>query len=305
MSKKSKETNCNVCNKKLTLRTYIRHIRENHQEEFKKIEDDYLNCFANCLFCDAKFNPFTSLNNFFFNVRKKKICKKGCWVWNKGLTKETDLRVLQYSKNMQGNKNPIFKTLKCPKKTKKWKESLKRSITLRKKDGKLGRKLSDPEKKKFKQKYHETWIKNGKKPKGMLGKFHSEETKQKLRESTTNWLAKRGKTSKLETDFYNLVCTRFRNEKFEHGFSLRYYIIDIAIPAKKIAIEVDGDFYHSNESAGFFCVTKIQKKNKINDQKKNLFLSKNGWKLIRIWETDINTNIELVLKRIEDELRKN
>lgn len=68
---------------------------------------------------------------------------------------------------------------------------------------------------------------------------------------------------------------------------------DFVFPKKKIAIFVDGDFWHGHPSRGripksntTFWKAKING-NKIRDRKVNRKLKKAGWKVIRIWESEI------------------
>lgn len=70
---------------------------------------------------------------------------------------------------------------------------------------------------------------------------------------------------------------------------------DIAIPRKKIAVMIDGDFWHGRRFRTWkekmpseYWVTKIE--NNIRRDKKNLAaLKKNGWHVLRVWEYDLKT----------------
>lgn len=80
---------------------------------------------------------------------------------------------------------------------------------------------------------------------------------------------------------------------------------DIALPRKKIAIFIDGDFWHG------YNLKKLQKrlpkkywlekitKNVKRDKKTNLELKKQGWKVLRIWEHDIQKNLKKSLEKIK------
>lgn len=68
---------------------------------------------------------------------------------------------------------------------------------------------------------------------------------------------------------------------------------DIAIPRKKIAIFIDGDFWHGrNFRRDKSRLPKKYWRNKIEmniarDKKNRATLEKQGWKILRIWEGDI------------------
>jgi DNA mismatch endonuclease, patch repair protein len=96
---------------------------------------------------------------------------------------------------------------------------------------------------------------------------------------------------------------------------LRYRIqygkekIDIAFPSQKIAVLVDGCFWHgcplhshlpkSNEE---YWVPKL-KKNIERDHAKNQRLEAEGWTVLRFWEHEL-TNIGEVIRRVESELKR-
>lgn len=115
------------------------------------------------------------------------------------------------------------------------------------------------------------------------------------------------KTSKLEDRFslflddFGLVkdIDYFRNHLIEN-IGVFY---DFFIPVKKIMIEVDGDYYHCNPST----IHKIprypmQKKNVINDRRKNTWCKNHGIELLRYWEKDINERPEWVISELKKKL---
>jgi len=74
--------------------------------------------------------------------------------------------------------------------------------------------------------------------------------------------------------------------------------IDIAFPSKKVAVFVDGCFWHLCPKHGefpasnrAFWVPKL-KRNAERDKETNALLRKSGWKVIRIWEHDIKNNLD-------------
>lgn len=70
------------------------------------------------------------------------------------------------------------------------------------------------------------------------------------------------------------------------------YRIDLVLPAYKIAIECDGKPYHSSAEQ------------RAHDRKKNAYLRKHGWKVMRFSGRQINRNMSHVLNRIENEIQR-
>lgn len=64
------------------------------------------------------------------------------------------------------------------------------------------------------------------------------------------------------------------------------YRIDITIPSKMIAIECDGKAYHSSAAQ------------KAHDRRKDSYLKKHGWYVLRFSGRQINSNLGNVLKVI-------
>lgn len=87
---------------------------------------------------------------------------------------------------------------------------------------------------------------------------------------------------------------------------------DFILVEKKIAIFCDGDFWHGNnwkirgmknrqeefDGLSEYWVKKI-KTNIKRDRKVNKELKEKGWKVLRIWESDIKKDPEKVLNRIK------
>jgi len=69
---------------------------------------------------------------------------------------------------------------------------------------------------------------------------------------------------------------------------------DIALPRRKIAVFIDGDFWHgrdiariaSSRPADDYWVKKLNY-NVERDRSQSIELAKRGWKVLRIWESDI------------------
>jgi len=86
---------------------------------------------------------------------------------------------------------------------------------------------------------------------------------------------------------------------------------DIAFPRKKMAIFIDGDFWHGRNFAKD--KNRLPKKywrekigtNILRDKKKGARLKRKGWKILRLWESDILKDEENALSKIISFLDKN
>ncbi len=81
---------------------------------------------------------------------------------------------------------------------------------------------------------------------------------------------------------------------------------DITIRKKKLAVFVDGEFWHGKKwdekkekikSNRNYWISKIEK-NIERDKKVNQLLIQSGWKVIRFWESEVLTDIEICFDKI-------
>ncbi len=87
---------------------------------------------------------------------------------------------------------------------------------------------------------------------------------------------------------------------------------DICFKSKKVAVFVDGDFWHGNnwevqkqriKSNRDFWYSKIER-NQARDRRVNQRLTSMGWKVLRFWETDIKKHLSRCADQVEDVLRE-
>lgn len=84
---------------------------------------------------------------------------------------------------------------------------------------------------------------------------------------------------------------------------------DLVFPGKKLAIFVDGCFWHGCPQHATFPKTnkrfweKKLRENRERDIRVNEQLYAVGWKVIRIWEHEINDDLTTVVERIAAELQ--
>jgi DNA mismatch endonuclease (patch repair protein) len=78
---------------------------------------------------------------------------------------------------------------------------------------------------------------------------------------------------------------------------------DFALPEKKIAIFVDGDFWHGydyerrGKKLPKFWKAKIER-NIARDRRDSARLRRLGWKVVRVWEHDLERNPDKFVRRI-------
>lgn len=85
---------------------------------------------------------------------------------------------------------------------------------------------------------------------------------------------------------------------------------DIALPRKKRAIFIDGDFWHgwrfnknANRLPKVYWREKIQK-NIERDRRNTRLLKKAGWNVLRIWEHQLKKDPQKTLNKIIDFIKK-
>ena len=102
----------------------------------------------------------------------------------------------------------------------------------------------------------------------------------------------------------------FKNQSL-NGWRRKYKLFgnpDFVFPKQKIALFVDGCFWHGHycrkhtpKSNELYWTNKI-KRNQNRDSEVGLKLSQMGWKVIRIWECELNNNdcVGKLLNKIND-----
>jgi DNA mismatch endonuclease (patch repair protein) len=109
-----------------------------------------------------------------------------------------------------------------------------------------------------------------------------------------------------DTDLEVLV----RSELFRRGWRFRKHVSslpgtpDIVFPRFRVAVFVDGDFWHGyrfpqwKESVSEFWVAKIQQ-NRKRDRANFLRLRRLGYRVLRIWQHEIKADLKSSVSRIE------
>ena len=85
---------------------------------------------------------------------------------------------------------------------------------------------------------------------------------------------------------------------------------DIALPRKKKAVFIDGDFWHGYQFSKLkkrlpkkYWLAKIERNIK-RDRKNRAQLRKEGWEVLRDWEHEVQKNLEKAINKIVEFLNK-
>jgi len=231
---------------------------------------------------------------------EKYMFKKGCVPWNKGKTKETDIRLAETGRK-------IGKALLGKPSWRKGKpltEEHKRKIS----ESLNGKKLSEEHRKKLSESH------KGQIP-WMKGKHHSEETKKKI--SMANKGKNRSDEFRKRVSKTLMGCTRSKEtkEKMRHTRLNRRFkqkdtsieralqeelnknnLIyekhisvceicqpDLVFPLEKVAVFADGDYWHSKEFKDGLVWRR--------DRNQDKTLRENGWTVFRFWGHEIKADV--------------
>ena len=151
---------------------------------------------------------------------------------------------------------------------------------------------------------------------------HSEETKQIQSKKRKEWYSIEGnepwtknnphssetikkifqkrKSNKLET-FVSYILDK-NNIKYDFQFFLSRNGIcksyDFKIKDSNILLEIDGDYWHGNPKLEkhFYKIDEVKQ----NDLFKNKFAEENGYKIIRLWESDIYNDPEIIINKLKE-----
>jgi G:T-mismatch repair DNA endonuclease (very short patch repair protein)/DNA-binding CsgD family transcriptional regulator len=142
---------------------------------------------------------------------------------------------------------------------------------------------------------------------GMYGRTHTDEVKQRLRESVAVQFSKPGarehhaiKTceqiksgntgkayNKLETKFAAMLD--MMSVQYECQYRIGRFLFDFYVPFFNLLIEVHGTFWHADPRRyNHLQLTPIQQRNVSNDVRKSERAIRDGFNLIVFWESDID-----------------
>ena len=108
-----------------------------------------------------------------------------------------------------------------------------------------------------------------------------------------------GKPSRLERKFRDEFLKDIRDDEIKPQYKIDGRFYDFYIPKLNLLIEINGDYWHGNPKV-FKKLNKYQKMSKKRDVIKKGIAHKNNFKLVFIWEYDMENNT----KKITTTLKK-
>ena len=94
-----------------------------------------------------------------------------------------------------------------------------------------------------------------------------------------------------ETILWDALRHEIQGYKFRRQHAIDDYIADFVCLSEKLVIEVDGGYHEQS----------IQQ---LNDQHRTAYLESKGYKVIRFKNEEVDFNINEVIDRIKEELKK-
>lgn len=312
MPKSKHKIVCLKCDRSISASAFMSHLRANeslHGDILEDIESYRIALEAEVRLCKVCCKPIPK-QSFSSNeamshmhgigIHILECCSKECrnHPWNKGLTKEDNASLLRLAESRKGSNNPIHKVINDSDAKERWIENILKSRSDYDK-GRLGKSLEElygKEKAASAKKRMSEAAKN-RKHHGHTGFKHSLEARRKIGKKTAEFLSKSHlMTSRPQRLLFEALREVDESVILEH--CVGYYTVDIAVPDIQLAIEVDGDFYHVNESLGYEPIYPVQKRNLKNDKKKSSYLANSGWAVIRYWVSDIEKDIQCIVRQI-------
>jgi DNA mismatch endonuclease (patch repair protein) len=101
------------------------------------------------------------------------------------------------------------------------------------------------------------------------------------------------KRTKLHLGFKSLMVSSGIHG-FQTEYEIGYFSIDEALPGKRLALEIDGCYWHSCPQCGL----KGPSDNRRTDKSKATYLANRGWLVLHLWEHEIKADPEGCLARV-------
>lgn len=115
----------------------------------------------------------------------------------------------------------------------------------------------------------------------------------------------RGKNTKPEIILRKALFRRGYRYSLNHRFKELNFKPDLVMVSRKTCIFIDGCFWHGckkcyrpPKSNKRYWIPKIRR-NVGRDREQDKYLKKNGWKVVRIWEHEINKDLGKVIQKIK------
>lgn len=145
--------------------------------------------------------------------------------------------------------------------------------------------------------------------KSNITKYHP--TEEQKQEQLAKLLMKAHSPSRLDTSIQKKIneVLDSLDIKYEREYPVKFYSLDNYLTDTGLIIEVMGDYWHSNPiryNKDKYMLNEIQSRTIIKDKQKSTYISNHLCvKILYLWETDINKNIELCTHLIQKYLDNN
>jgi very-short-patch-repair endonuclease/predicted nucleic acid-binding Zn ribbon protein len=272
---------CQICNQEMSFGRIKRHITSQHKnitvDQYLKKYWSTLPLHQPCEICNENI------------VYKYKTCSKECRHklehGHKGKSKPEGFMSEEHRNKLSKSKMGTVVSKETGDKISKSSTGVSRN---KGKTPMLGKKQSDFQKQKVKERFNK-YYSEGNEP-WTKTHSHTPETIEKI--------FKKRKMNKLEL-FVSSILDK-NNIKYKHQFFLskdgacKSY--DFKIKDTNILLEIDGDYWHGGPSLNkhFFKLEEVKQ----NDLFKDQLAKDNGFRLIRIWESEIYKDPDVILKTI-------
>jgi very-short-patch-repair endonuclease len=121
----------------------------------------------------------------------------------------------------------------------------------------------------------------------------------------TGYIAKQAKKMSKKMTWPEREFVKLMKElkiKFEMQKIVGGKIYDFFIPEKNILVEVDGNYFHGDEKI-YEELNPMQKRNKRNDAQKDVLAKAFGYRIERIWESELKKDYQAVKERVKKFLK--
>lgn len=112
-------------------------------------------------------------------------------------------------------------------------------------------------------------------------------------------LAERSPT-RCESALYALMAQIFGAD-WERQYPLGFWTVDSAVPSLLLVVQADGDYWHGRNVR--HRSHPAVKNNRCNDRRCDNYCAKNGWTVLRLWESDLLNDHEWCAAAIREAVR--
>jgi very-short-patch-repair endonuclease len=90
--------------------------------------------------------------------------------------------------------------------------------------------------------------------------------------------------------WFKLRDKQLKDVKFRRQEPIGNYVVDFVSFEKKLIIEIDGNPHRETQT-------------RVNDTQRSLWLQEQGFKVLRFWNSEIENNLDKVVRKIKDTLK--